>query len=171
MRLRYFGIQWLQHHIAAATSPRFRSSGFHSTSNEWIDHRLGYFASRRQYKLKNSRNVLIMIYGFFFFAYLVYSFFLHLDLFHEVWVYCREMGKVIFLFVVYNNKDYDLPSAQNLKISPKVASFKTRKTVRVFVYKLGRVLVKVSCWLGKLWQIKTKAKWRETLNLIPWKFK
>ena len=60
-------------------------------------------------------------------------------------MYCREMGKVIFLFVVYNNKDYDLPSAQNLKISPKVASFKTRKTVRVFVYKLGRVLVKVSC--------------------------
>ena len=44
-------------------------------------------------------------------------------------------------------------------------SFKKAKIVRVFVYNKGRVLVKVSCWMGEFWQIKTKTKWREISKL------
>ena len=39
-----------------------------------------------------------------------------------------------------------------------------------FVHKMERLLVKVSCWIGWTWQIKTKTKCRENLNISSFTF-
>ena len=67
--------------------------------------------------------------------------------------YCYEIFCVLPYFILKYTKC--------LKITPKVAFYNIiieASLTICFVYKMGRVLVTASCWMGELWQVKPKAR-------------
>ena len=75
--------------------------------------------------------------------------------------YCYEIFCVLPYFILKYTKC--------LKITPKVAFYNITIEASLticFVYKMGRVLVTASCWMGELWQVKTKFKYLSSSNIF-----